>query len=239
MLPILQIGPLSLPTVPLLWNLGFWVFSEAAESGAKETSLDAKRVSQVVTLAVLFGLVGARLAYVLQYPNLFAENPLSVVSPRPYLLSLEGGLLFGGFGLLVLAQRKGMPILRLLDALSPGFAFWLALVGLAWQAEGVFPGRGAILASGGYLPGGLTHPANLYWAMGFAVGGFLGRRALREHGFTGDVFLGSVLLGGWFAILHAFFRADMGASRSIEALVGCAVLILAGWLIYHRTRKTS
>lgn len=239
MLPILQIGPLSLPTVPLLWILGFWIFSEAAESGARETGLDSRQVSRVVTLAVVLGLVGARLAYVLQYPNLFAENPLSVVSPRPYLLSLEGGLLFGGFGLLVLAQRKEIPLQRLLDALSPGFAFWLALVGLAWQAEGVFPGRGAVLASGASLLGGLTHPANLYWAVGFAVVGFLGRHALRRNSPAGEVFLGTVLLGGWFAIVHAFFRADMGTGRGIEALVGCAVLILAGWRIYHRARKTS
>lgn len=238
MLPILQIGPLSLPTVPLLWILGFWAFSEAAESGARDTGLDSRQVSQVVTLAVILGLAGARLAYVLQYPNLFAENPLSVVSPRPFLLSLEGGLLFGVLGLLVLAQRKGIPIQRLLDVLAPGFAFWLALVGLAWQAEGVFPGRGALLASSGFVFGEMAHPANLYWAAGFAVAGFLGRQALRRNSPAGEAFFGTVLLGGWFAIVHAFFRADMGTGRNMEALLGCALLILAGWQMFHRGRKT-
>jgi prolipoprotein diacylglyceryltransferase len=238
MLPVIQIGPLSIPTVPFLWFIGFWLFAETSEKVARASSLDAKVVGTLIYQAGGIGLIGARLGYLFQYPLIFLATPLSIVSPRPNLFSLEGGILFGVLGLVVLAQKKKIALLKLLDVLSPGLAFWMAMIGLAWQAGGENPGIPANIFWGIPFLGEIRHPVNLYWSLGFMIIGFYALKTSHQVDEPGDIGLGLIVLGALVFIITSLFRVDGFIEEyNWKRAASLMFLCLASLAVYLRSRK--
>ena len=83
MLPFLNLGPLALPTGPLVYLLGVWLALFAVDRGARRLGLDAERHYALATTAVLAGFVGARLVFVLLHWPSYDDNLLGIVWPPP------------------------------------------------------------------------------------------------------------------------------------------------------------
>jgi len=237
---VIQIGPLSIPAAPLLWLLGFWIFSETTERMAKKADLDVKKIINLIYLSGLIGVIGARLGYFFQFPAVFLANPLSFISPRPYLLSIEGGALFGGLAVLILAQKWQIPLLKLLDTLAPGLAFWFAAIGLAWHAGGDYIGSPTNLIWGMDYLGSIRHPVNLYWSVGFGFTGFYAMTTWQETRSAGDLSLGVGLLGSLAALLHSSFLSNpSNQGVSSEQVIIFIGLLFFAVIIFLRNRKSQ
>ena len=166
MLPVLPLGPVSLPVPGLLIILGFALGSWWAERAAPRLGLRAKAVSDVIFYGVLGGVVGARLFMVLRAPEAFRASPRSILSLNPALLDPIGGVLTGLAVAGWLASRWGIPWPRLADALAPFFAVLQVALALRAAARGDMFGLPTDAPWGVPLWGAVRHPTQLYWAAG-------------------------------------------------------------------------
>ncbi|MFN9368720.1 MAG: prolipoprotein diacylglyceryl transferase [Planctomycetia bacterium] len=104
----------------------------------------------------LWGIVGARLFYVVQYRAAFFDAGIVAAIPRILNVAQGGLVVFGSLPTAALAawlfaRRRGLPILRLADCIAPGL-----LLGLAIGRVGCF--------LNGCCYGG---PCDLPWAVSF------------------------------------------------------------------------
>ncbi len=128
MLPVVQIGPLALPAPQLILLAGFWIGLELTEKQAERFHAASGPIYNMTLVAVLAGLVGARLAYAAQYPSAFLAAPLNLLTPRPQMLDTTGGLIIGLLAALLYGWIKKLPLWPTLDAATTLFS----VMGLRW-----------------------------------------------------------------------------------------------------------
>lgn len=210
MLPIVQIGPAALPVPALLLLAGFWVGLDLTEKHAPRFQANAQQIYQMVLVALLIGLLAARLSYALQSPSAFLASPLSLLTPRPQMLDAQGGLLMAALAALIYGQRRGLALWPTLDALTSLFAVMMITFGLANFASGDGFGAPSELPWAIPLWGAQRHPSQIYETLAALLvavatwpGGAIARRSqpagmagLRWWAFVGLTALSQVFLQG-------------------------------------------
>ncbi len=136
MFPYLRLGPFILPMASLAVLVGLWIGVSLVERESKRLKLDPSTISNLVFYGLIAGLIGARLGYALEFPTLYSSNPISLLALTPTMLSPSMGLAVGLITFVIFIQRKALPIHRTLDALAPGLAVFMVLVGLAHILSG-------------------------------------------------------------------------------------------------------
>lgn len=233
MLPVIQVGPLVLQTPSLILIAGIWLGLTASERYARRQAYDANRLSDLVLVGLVAGLLGARLSYAALQPAAFAGNLLSVLSPTPTMLDPLGGLVAGILAAVIYAQSKQMPLWQTLDALTPGLAVFFIALGVAHLASGEAFGAKTSLPWGIYLWGEARHPAQIYEILGATVSAVVVYRLhAAKHRPAGVFFLGWTALTALMRIFLEAFRGDslMWPGDLRPAQIG-AWLILAVVLI--------
>ncbi|MCB0044920.1 MAG: prolipoprotein diacylglyceryl transferase [Caldilineaceae bacterium] len=136
MFPTLPFGPASLPTGPVFTLLAMWIGLETASRYARRLGLHPDTVWNAGLIAILIGLIVARLWNVVQFWFIYVEQPLLIFSLRPSGFALIPGVISAlGAGYAFLVYRS-------LDPVRMGAA--LAVGGLA---------AAAVLNLGAYLTG--------------------------------------------------------------------------------------
>ncbi len=136
MLPSLQIGPLAVPVPALIVLAGIWIGLSAAERRAARYGLHPNDLYNLLFIGLVAGVIAARLTYALRYPQIFAGDPLGLLSRDLGLFDPLGGLFVGSLASLIYAQRKGLPLGQTLDGITPGLAVFAIAVGLSHLASG-------------------------------------------------------------------------------------------------------
>ncbi len=169
MYPSLPFGPLSLPTTPIMAILAAMVGLELASRYGRRLGLAADDVWNAGLLALLAGLIVARLWNVVQFWTIYADEPRLIISLRPSGYAFWPGVVGG------LVAGYGYLLWRALDPLPMAAAFSVGGLGMA-----------AILSVSAYLTGGVLgtpsdaawalpyyretlHPVGLYRAAGFGI----------------------------------------------------------------------
>ncbi len=109
------LGTFRLPSYGTMIALGFLVCLYLLQRRARRTGLDPLALFDAVVWALMGGLVGARLFYVLHHWHQFAPDPLRVFALWHGGLTFYGGVIGGALGLLVQLRRKGLPLRPTLD----------------------------------------------------------------------------------------------------------------------------
>lgn len=162
MFPILQIGPLAIQTPGLILLVGLWLALNLSERAAARKGLNPNTLYNLALAALAGGVLGARLGFVLRYPEAFAANPTSIFSPNPGLLDAWGGLSGALLVGLIYGQRKGLSLWPTLDALTPGLAMLGVALNFSHLASGAAFGAPTDLPWGIELWGARRHPSQVY-----------------------------------------------------------------------------
>jgi prolipoprotein diacylglyceryltransferase len=162
MLPIIQIGPLAIQTAGLILVIGFWLALELSGRQARRAGLDPGVVQNAGLVAVLLGIIAARLAYVAQYWPVFRQNLLGIVSLNPQTLSAPIGIAAGLLAAAAYLRHKKVPLRLLLDSIAPGATLLLAALSLANLARGTAFGTQTSLPWAIAMWDALRHPIQLY-----------------------------------------------------------------------------
>lgn len=88
----------------------------------------------ICLLALLLGIVCARIAHVLLNPAYFAGNLAEALDPRRGGLHWSGALIGAFFGIFIASRWRKLPLMHILDALTPALplislAVWTACIG--------------------------------------------------------------------------------------------------------------
>lgn len=232
MLPVLQIGPLALPTYPLALILAGWVALSVAGRAAKRLGLDPDHVYNAGLYGFIAAVVGGRLAHVAVYWSAYRSQPLEIFGFNTTAFLLWPAILTGLAVAGLYVYRRRLPLLAMLDAFAPGL-----LVGLAIAATGAFlagrnPGAASNLPWAVEQWGLRRHPVQLYEAAGLlAVAGLVWSMIARGAR-PGAPFLCALVGWGlvtWFA--EAFrapeMAATIGGGLRLMQVVGLAVALAA------------
>jgi phosphatidylglycerol:prolipoprotein diacylglycerol transferase len=242
MLPILQLGPLALQLPGLLLIIGVWLASLVAERTAERYQLSGSRISNLIFYALIGGLIGARLGYVLRFLALYLQSPLGVFSLNPNTLAPTEGLAAALIVGLVYAQRAKLPLWSTLDVLAPGLALFMIFVSLTHLASGDAFGAESDLPWAIVLWGARRHPTQIYELLTATLILFLVLRLGRRPRFNGFQFLTYLGLAAIQRFLIEAFRGDslivLGSIRSAQ-LISLIVLIIALVGLHLQARKVA
>jgi phosphatidylglycerol:prolipoprotein diacylglycerol transferase len=154
MLPVIQLGPLSLPTYPLGLLLAAWVALAVGAWAARRMGLNGDDIYNAGLYGLVAGFVAARLGHVVTYWDAYRAQLLEIFgfNQRAFLLwpGVIVALAVAGWYI----YRHRLPLVKVLDAFAPG-----VLVGIA-IADGaaLLAGRNA----GAPAPQGVPWAVNLW-----------------------------------------------------------------------------
>jgi phosphatidylglycerol:prolipoprotein diacylglycerol transferase len=242
MFPILNIGPAAIQLPGLILLLGYWLSLNLAARRAKAAGLSEDVVFNGGFIALLLGLIGARLGYVALNWSAYQNDLSGVLALTAGALSMPAGVLIGT-GVAAFYLRRHRPSLPgLLDALAPALALLFASISLADLSGGSGYGAVSDVPWGIDLWGARRHPTQVYELLAaLATLGLLWwARARAPHdGFLFLLFLLSY--GGARLFLDAFRAAPWllpGGYRAVQ-VVGLGAVVASLWLIGRRAIQAS
>jgi prolipoprotein diacylglyceryl transferase len=253
----IDIGPLSLNLYGLMIALGVvaavWLFGRRIQERGIGTPDDASAIGLV---AVLAGVIGARLYHVVTDWDRFEDDLAKIPAIWEGGLGIPGGLLAGIPVGLWMAHRRGMPLSTAATCAAPAIALAQAIgrwgnyfnqelygrpTDLPWaleiDADHLLPG---------YAVGTTFHPTFLYeslWSLGlvFVLLWIDRRRWLRDGSLMAVYVIGYGIGRFWVEGLRIDRADELGGLRwnqwvSLAAIVGGAVVL---WWWERRPQPSS
>ena len=218
MFPVLiKIGPLTIHTYGLLIAVGFLVALTLAAREAKRKDIPNESIIDVGFYALLSGVIGARLFFILTNLGNFLEHPLDMVKIWEGGLVFYGGVIFALPTAIWVAKKRGLPLWQTADIWAPPIAIGHAIgrlgcfcagccygrpaEGLLWSVTFTNPNSLAVL-------GTPLHPTQLYESA-LELMNFLILMTLRRHqSFKGQLFLVYILNYSIIRSVVELFRGD-------------------------------
>ena len=248
MFPTVQIGPLSLQAPGLVLIIGLWLGLTLSERRARHKGEDSGHIYNLVFIALIAGLIGARLSYVATYPGAFTANPWSLLSINPGLLDpFAGGLIAAAAGAIYI-YRKQLPFWSTLDALTPLLAVMSIAIGVSHLASGSAFGKPTDLPWGIQIWGDIRHPSQVYEII-FSVLVLIGVLLIDKSAWSqtpGNIFLTFIALSSFSRLFLEAFRGDSilvaGGFRTAQLFAWfllAACLITFAWRIHKTPAKSE
>ena len=248
--PILfEFGPISVRYYGLMYVIALLVGVKLVqwESSRLRLGLTKDEISNFCLLTLLAGILGGRVYYVLFNWDFYSRHPLEVPAIWRGGLAIHGGVGAGFLYALWYARHRGLPFLRLADAVAPSLILGQAFgrfgnfmngdahgtpTSLPWGI--VFPKESI---AGQQFPETPLHPTMLYELLlnllWFALLWQLRKRPHRD-GFIFGLYFGLYSAG---RLVVESFRADslmLGPFRAAQ-MVGVLLIIFATvWVVRRR-----
>ncbi len=252
MLPYIHLWHLNLPTFGLMLWLAAVAAAFVVDRGFKRLHIDADAVG-MVAVAVVAGIVGAKLWHVIDTPMEFHEQGWRVLWDSAGF-AWFGGLAFGIFALVFQGWWAKIGGLRTLDLAAPAAAigYGVGRIGCFLSGDGCY-GVETKLPWGMTFPNGIeptptfvrVHPTPLYeLAAGLLIGWWLWWRGGKQRG-TGAILGEYLVLTGMARFLVEFIRRNpkvlWGLSNAQLASAGSVVVgvVLVAWAARRQVTRAE
>ena len=208
---LFTIGNLTVHSYGLMIALAVLISAAAIYREAPGENLNSDHVLEAVIASTFFGLIGARLLYVMINWQYFSANPSGILFTQFAGLSFYGGLFLGAAALYLWSSWRRIGFLKLADLMAPYLALGYAFGRVGCFLNGCCYGRETDLPWA--MPASMTdnllrHLVQLYAALG-AVLIFLALKYLRpRRPFVGFVLLSLFAFYGLLRFTTEFFREE-------------------------------
>jgi phosphatidylglycerol:prolipoprotein diacylglycerol transferase len=244
--PELHIGPLTLQTFGICFGLAFLACGAVLARRLTELGKPRDWSYEIVFSALVGGLVGARLDYIVQNYSKVSNDLLGNIFSGSGLVWL-GGLLGGAVGVLIWAWRRGFLGAALLDVASPPLALGYAIgrIGCQVSGDGDYGTPSSLPWAMAYPKGTVpTHvkvqPTPIYETLAMGVVALV-LWNLRDRYRPGTLFALYLVLAGLERLLVEFIRRNdhVVAGLTLPQLVSIAMIAAGGaWLAARRRQLT-
>lgn len=237
--PILfELGAVRFYSYGLLIAVGFLAANALAAKRAATTGLGSARIQGVALTALIAGLSGGRLAYVLLRWDLFRNNPIEILRLDHGGLVFFGGLAAGMLGGVWAIRRAGMPAARTVDLLIPPLALAHAFGRVGCFLNGCCYGKFTLLPWGVRFPGEefRRHPTQLVEALALLVIFLFLKRLERRDPPPGTVLLAYGLSYGLWRFCIEFLRADnppIALGMTVFQWISVSLVLVSGILLFR------
>lgn len=204
-----------------------WVLS----SDAKRKNIDPEKATDMGVWALVGGILGARIGYILFYSlDFYVQNPMEILKIHEGGMSIHGGIIGGILASLIFLKRnKELKLMEMADLAAPPLILAQAIGRIGCDVYGTVmrnPKFWGIAANGN-----IYHPAQVYeFFLDFILFFYLWRKRKNKK-YEGQLF-GIYLIG--FAVIRSIVELFRGNPRilgiiSVSHLLSLS-LILAGLL---------
>lgn len=119
---ICQIGPITIYSYGLLLVIAFITATQLAGRQARKEGIDPEVIFNFAFFAFIFGVLGARIFFVLENLSFYLSRPLEIIMLQHGGLSWFGGLFLGTFVSILYLKKQKVRILVALDLIVPYLA---------------------------------------------------------------------------------------------------------------------
>src|SRR5918999_1065019 len=244
MQPEIDIGPVTLQTFGLMFALGFLGAGVVLAKPLPELGRPPDRAYEMVFVALIGGIVGARVDFVIQNWSEVSDDLLGNIFSGSGLVWF-GGAIGGAIAVVIWAWYRGFLGLALLDLAAPALALGYAIGRCGCQLSGdgdygkAWDGPWAMSYPEGTVPTDEpVHPTPVYETLAMGLGAYL-LWQLRDRFRAGILFAIYLLYAGTERFLVEFLRRNEDAILGLtQAQLESVVMIVAGcvWIAVVRRR---
>jgi phosphatidylglycerol---prolipoprotein diacylglyceryl transferase len=240
MQPELDLGPITLQTFGIMFALGFVAAGAIVAKRLKELDRPVDWAYEMIFAALIGGLIGARLDFVIQNYDEVSGDLLGNLFSGSGLVWF-GGAIGGALGVLLWAWWRKLLNLTLLDVCAPGLAIGYAVGRIGCQLSGdgdygtEWDGPWAMSYEDGTVPtppGVEVHPTPIYETLAMTLVTYVLWR-LRDSLRPGLLFALYLVFAGTERFLIEFIRRNEEVAAGLtQAQLISLVMALAGaaWL---------
>jgi phosphatidylglycerol:prolipoprotein diacylglycerol transferase len=233
----IDLGLLSVSPHGIMTAVGVLVGARILLPWVQRAGLDVDAVVDVVTKSVLAAIVGARVAYVVNHLDRYADAPADILKVWEGGLSLLGGLAAAAVVGGIVARRHGLPVICLLDLAVPAIAVGIAVGRIGDLVIADHLGKPTDFFLGYVCPSGDTgspcvaavgeavHHTALYDMVAAALIAVVLFRLRRRVLPTGAVALSFGLLYGAARFVEGFYRIDVTHGTGLNGSQWTALVV--------------
>ena len=185
----------------------FWAYYQAGGfknrnlATSSQTFINPDQVLSLVIWIVVSGIIGARIFYVIQFWPQFSGNLLQVLNIHGGGLVFYGGLIGGLIALFGFCKINSLPLLKVLDLVTPSVILGYSVGRLGCFFEGCCYGKITHFPFAVHFPllNGLRHPTQLYSSFIALLIFLLLVYLAKRQSYSGQVFF-------WGIALHSIYR---------------------------------
>lgn len=251
---LIKLGPISIYWYSVMIALGFLAAMIVCLTEVKRKKLDIEKYSNMIFYAVLFGILGARIYYVLFNLDYYLKMPSEILKVWHGGLAIHGGIIAGILVAYFYTKKYKMNFLKTLDISVVGIIIAQAIG--RWgnffnqEAFGKLTTKAALIKQripnfiieGMYIDGAYYQPTFLYesvWNLiGFIIMLFLRRTKKLKVGYLTGFYL------IWYSIGRGFieyFRSDslMLGNIKVAQLISLSLIVIGIIVIIKSTKKNE
>ena len=252
--PIIDLGIISIHWYSIILFIAILIGSNLAIKEAKKHGFEEDFMVNLLFLAVIVGIVGARLYYVIFNFDYYKDNLIEIFKVWNGGLAIHGGIIAGLITIAVICYKKKVNLLKILDYLVVGLILAQAIGRWGNFFNGEAHGSVTTLAhlqslylpqfiiDGMYINGNYYIPTFLYESVGCFIG-FIIMVVLRKKKFMKVGYLTSFYLF-WYGVERFFvegMRTDslMFFSLRVAQLVSLVMIIIGISLFIYCLKKSK
>lgn len=240
MIELFSIGHFSISLLGVTSALGMIIGLLLIQKEGERKRLDKDKLMDLGLYTVVFGILGARLGYIVFFdPVYYMENPMAVFRITQGGLSIQGAILVAGLFAFWFMKKKKMAVWKTADAIVPGVILGQAIGRVGCDVFGVPMSRN--WPWGVMVGGELLHPAQLYEvALNFILFLIIWRRRQTAQ-FDGELFFIYVIGFAFNRFIVEFFRSNplVIGSLSIAHVISLLIIVLGLLLLMFMRNKDN
>ncbi len=134
---LFKIGPFTVYSYGLMLGIAFIIASWLLNKEVERKKLDPNVGTEITLLAIIFGIVGAKLFSLFENWDAFLKNPIGMAF-SPGGLTFYGGLILAIIAIWIYVRKKKIPFLVIADATAPSLilAYGIGRIGCQLAGDG-------------------------------------------------------------------------------------------------------
>ena len=255
---LFQIGPIPVYSYGLMLGIAFLVGNYFFNKELKRNGYDENTGVVITFLALIGGIVGAKLFYIIEDWNFGTGMPLASYFTTDIIFSPSGLTFFGGLVLAIImiilyCRAKGLSVLRIFDMMSPSaiLGYGIARIGCHLAGDGDY---GIVIPRGSFweflgmgyengtvptAPGVLVHPTPLYEAIfATAIFLYLWKNRTKYH-VPGTIFFLYLIFAGIERFFIEMIRVNPKVVFGLSQAQIIALVMVAGGVFFFMRNKAK
>lgn len=227
---ICTFGPFTVFSYGFMLVIAFLVSAFLMKEQAKKEGIDPETVFNLSFNVFVFGVIGARLFYIIENAGFYLRNPIEIIRLQSGGLSWFGGLFAGVIFAVIYLKKKKISLCKILDLAAPFLALGEAIGRIGCLLNGCCYGKVSNFGLFFDVHGQTLIPTQIYSSILLLAIFVILRRSQDKPHLQGQIFYSYLLLYSIKRFSIEFLRQDnppVFFGLTLFHLISAAIFIFA------------